>query len=93
MGMGSSLIHGYNTSRQPYSLILDSMASQGQVESRAFSLNLGGYDDSTGSIIFGGLDKKKFSGSLQTLPLDSVQRKRVSQTGEKITFTGYGYVD
>lgn len=92
MGMGPSFIHGYNTSRQPYSLILDSMASQGQIESRAFSLNLGGYDDSTGSINFGGLDKKKFSGSLQTLPPESVQQKGVSQAGEEVALTGYRYV-
>lgn len=90
MGMGPSSLAGYNTSQQPYSLILDSMASQGQIASRAFSLDLRDYDNSTGSIIFGGLDNKKFSGSLQTLPLESVQMKGESQTGEEVTFTDYG---
>lgn len=90
MGMGPSSTGGYNLSQQPYSLILDSMASQGQIASRAFSLDLRDYDNSTGSIIFGGLDKKKFSGSLQTLPLESVPMKTKSQTGEEVTFTDYG---
>lgn len=73
MGMGPNGAYGYNSSSQPYSLILDSMASQGLISSRAFSLDLKNYDNATGSIIFGGLDKKKFLGSLQTLPLESPQ--------------------
>ncbi|KAF3766172.1 acid protease [Cryphonectria parasitica EP155] len=73
MGMGPSSAYGYNSSQQPYSFILDSLASQGQIASRAFSLDLRDYDNTTGAIIFGGLDEKKFSGSLQTLPLETVQ--------------------
>ncbi|KAI3393560.1 hypothetical protein diail_4151 [Diaporthe ilicicola] len=73
MGMGPNTAYGYNSSSQPHNLILDSMASQGLIASRAFSLDLKNYDNATGSIIFGGLDKKKFQGSLQTLPLQSPQ--------------------
>lgn len=90
MGMGPSPLAGYNLSSQPYSLILDSMVSQGQIASRAFSLDLRDYDNSTGSLIFGGLDKKKFSGSLQTLPLESVQMTSQAADGQKVTFTDYG---
>lgn len=73
MGMGPSAFYGYNSSSQPDRLILDSMALQGLIASRAFSLDLREHDNSTGSIIFGGVDQKKFLGSLQTLPLESPQ--------------------
>lgn len=73
MGMGPNVVYGYNSSSQPHSLVLDSMASQGLIASRAFSLNLREHDDATGSIVFGGVDQKKFLGSLQTLPLESLQ--------------------
>lgn len=72
LGIGPT--YGYNSSSQPDSLILDSMASQGLIASRAFSLDLREHDNATGSIIFGGVDQKKFLGSLQTLPLESLQR-------------------
>lgn len=90
MGMGPSSTAGYNQSQQSYSFILDSLASQGQIASRAFSLDLRDYDNSTGSLIFGGLDNKKFSGSLQTLPLESVQMTSKTSTGQSVTFTDYG---
>ncbi|KAK7723877.1 hypothetical protein SLS64_000208 [Diaporthe eres] len=73
MGMGPNVVYGYNSSSQPHSLVLDSMASQGLIASRAFSLNLREHDDAPGSIVFGGVDQKKFLGSLQTLPLESLQ--------------------
>lgn len=71
MGMGPNVDYGYNSSSKLHNLVLDSMASQGLIASRAFSLDLRKYGDETGSIVFGGLDQKKFQGSLQTLPLES----------------------
>lgn len=71
MGMGPNVDYGYNSSSKLHNLVLDSMASQGLIASRAFSLDLRKYGDKTGSIVFGGLDQKKFQGSLQTLPLES----------------------
>lgn len=62
-------------------------AIEGQIASRAFSLDLRDYDNSTGALIFGGLDNKKFSGSLQTLPLESVQ-----MTIDGTQMTDYGQV-
>ncbi|POS75034.1 hypothetical protein DHEL01_v206578 [Diaporthe helianthi] len=61
---------GQGPLRKPGNVILDSMVSQGLISSSAFSLHLSHYDNGTGSILFGGLDTKKFRGSLQTLPLE-----------------------
>lgn len=82
MGMGPNIVYGYNSSSQPSSHILDSMASEGLIASRAFSLNLGEHEDSTGSIIFGGVDQKKFLGSLQTLPLESRHMAAAGTSGD-----------
>ncbi|KAK3504129.1 aspartic peptidase domain-containing protein [Neurospora crassa] len=53
----------------PYPYLLDSMASQGIISSRAFSLDLRSIDNPSGAIIFGGVDLGKFSGSLAKLPM------------------------
>lgn len=58
--MGPDPEYGYDTTSLPYNLVLDSMVSQGIIASRVFSLDLRSYGDATGSIIFGGLDVKKF---------------------------------
>ena len=47
MGIGPSSLDGFNKSK-PYSLILESLATQGHINSRAFSLDLRDYDNSTG---------------------------------------------
>lgn len=89
MGIGPNPNDGYNSSL-PYSLILETMVTQGQIASRAFSLDLRDYDNSTGSIILGGLDKKKFSGSLTTLPIEDVEMTSPSYNDGKTSFTDYG---
>ncbi|KAF4331951.1 secreted aspartic ase [Fusarium beomiforme] len=52
-----------------YPLLLDSMAKQGAISSRTYSLSLGTASDKQGSLIFGGLDKGKFSGTLKKAPI------------------------
>ncbi|KAI7777356.1 acid protease [Diaporthe eres] len=52
-----------------YSLVLDSMISQGFISSRAFSLDLRSVDSPNGSLIFGGVDTGKYTGSLAKLPI------------------------
>ncbi|KKY39864.1 putative acid protease [Diaporthe ampelina] len=52
-----------------YSLVLDSMVSQGLIASRAFSLDLRSVDSPNGSLIFGGIDTGKYTGSLAKLPI------------------------
>lgn len=58
-----------NPGVQPYPYLLDSMAEQGIISSRAFSLDLRSIDNPSGAIIFGGVDLGKFSGSLEKLPM------------------------
>ncbi|KUJ09240.1 acid protease [Mollisia scopiformis] len=47
-----------------YPNIIDQMAAQNITNSRAFSLNLAGVDSSSGAVVFGGIDTKKFYGKL-----------------------------
>lgn len=90
MGMGPNPSYGYDSTN----LILDSMASQGLIASRAFSLDLRNSYDADGSITFGGLDVKKFLGPLQTLPLESPQMSEGVYGGgsNKTKTTTYGWV-
>ncbi|KAK1827752.1 aspartic peptidase domain-containing protein [Podospora conica] len=52
-----------------YPLLLDNLATQGFINSRAFSLDLRGYESAEGSVIFGGVDTSKYEGSLGKLPI------------------------
>lgn len=67
----------------PYPLIIDSLATQGFTNSRAFSMDLRPVDDEQGSVIFGGIDTKKFTGPLHKLPIVPA-----SQSPDK--YTRYG---
>ncbi|KAI8676303.1 hypothetical protein LRP88_10687 [Fusarium phalaenopsidis] len=55
--------------REPYALVLDSLAVNNIISSRAYSLALGSASDESGSLIFGGLDRGRFSGSLKKTPV------------------------
>ncbi|KAH9213840.1 aspartic peptidase domain-containing protein [Leptodontidium sp. 2 PMI_412] len=52
-----------------YPNIVDQLAAQNITQSRAFSLDLGSIDTPEGSIIFGGIDTKKFYGKLSKHPI------------------------
>lgn len=81
LGIGPDPYGGYNMSEpdvggdldtymaSPYGLLLTSMVSQGLINSRIFSLDLGTLYDPAGSLIFGGVDKGRFEGTLHTFPL------------------------
>ncbi|PHH69910.1 hypothetical protein CDD82_7436 [Ophiocordyceps australis] len=58
-----------NQPRQPYSLLLNSMAQQGVIASRVFSLDLRRAEAKTGAVIYGGLDRSKFIGDLERRPM------------------------
>lgn len=69
-----------------YSNFVDALQSQGVTNTKAFSVALGTSDTAGGNIIFGGVDTKKFSGSLASLAIASptkgdIQRYAVSLTG------------
>lgn len=85
MGIGPSSLEGFNKSK-PYSLILESLATQGLINSRAFSLDLRDYDNSTGSLIFGGVDKGKYIGTLDKIP---IQTQQMTFGGQDYAVFGY----
>ncbi|KAH0555740.1 hypothetical protein GP486_006315, partial [Trichoglossum hirsutum] len=64
MGVGPEL-----TGLTTYPLVIDQLALQGKINSRAFSLDLRNVDDPNGSIIFGGVDTKKYTGHLEKRPI------------------------
>src|SRR4051812_37018546 len=59
----------------PYDNLAYAMASQGIINSVAYSIWLNDLHSSKGEILFGGIDTKKYHGSLFTLPID----KRVDE--------------
>jgi len=56
---------------EPYDNLPAKMASEGLIQSNAFSLYLNDLDSNTGSILFGGIDTEQFEGDLHTLPIQS----------------------
>ncbi|KAG5947091.1 hypothetical protein E4U59_002071 [Claviceps monticola] len=52
-----------------YPMILDNMVSQKFIKSRAFSLDIRSIESARGSVVFGGIDTKKFSGYLEKRPI------------------------
>lgn len=65
LGAGPPLA-GWDSS---YPLVLDNLAKQGFTDSRAFSLDIRSIESSRGSVVFGGIDTKKFSGKLEKRPI------------------------
>lgn len=63
-----------NTYRgQTYPNVPELMAKNGIIRSNAYSLWLDDLEANTGSILFGGVDTDKYHGTLQTLPIQSIQ--------------------
>lgn len=68
MGLAPDVQGGF-PGDEPYSLLLNTMADQGVIASRVFSLDLRHASSQTGAIIYGGLDRSKFIGSLEARPI------------------------
>ncbi|TGO48928.1 hypothetical protein BCON_0225g00040 [Botryotinia convoluta] len=90
--MGVSWGLGFGTG---YYNIIDQLALQGLTKTRAFAIDLGNIDTASGSIIFGGLDTKKYYGSLIKNPIipfyqspDGYPRYWINMTYFGITFPG-----
>ena len=65
LGVGPKTFDG-----QPdYSYFIDTLVSQGFTQSRAFGLDIRSIEAPDGSIVFGGLDRGKFIGNLEKLPI------------------------
>ena len=72
---------------QPYANLPQKLVDEGIINTNAYSLWLNNLDASTGSILFGGVDRGKFRGTLQTLPI--VQQQN-AYTDFIIVLTGMG---
>lgn len=66
MGAGPDL-RGFDAA--PYPMVIDSLAQQGIINARAFSVDLRSVDNPRGAVIFGGADTKKFKGELKKCPI------------------------
>ncbi|CAG8937395.1 unnamed protein product [Penicillium salamii] len=55
-----------------YANLPKSMVNKGLIQSNAYSLWLNDLDANTGSILFGGVNTKKYHGTLQTVPIQKV---------------------
>jgi hypothetical protein len=53
----------------PYANLPKAMVNKGLIKSNAYSLWLNDLDANTGSILFGGVNTKKYHGTLETLPI------------------------
>ncbi|PMD39254.1 acid protease [Hyaloscypha variabilis F] len=74
MGIGYSLNEASDDSETEavpftYPSIIETMVSEGLINTKAYSLYLDDLEASTGSIIFGGYDTEKYQGSLSQLPI------------------------
>lgn len=56
----------------PYANLPKAMVNEGVIQSNAYSLWLNDLDASTGSILFGGVNTKRYHGTLQTIPVQKV---------------------
>ena len=68
MGLAPDLQAGFDN-EGPYSLLLNSMAKQGVINSRVFALDLRHAESETGAVVYGGFDRNKFIGALEKLPI------------------------
>ncbi|KAG8532043.1 uncharacterized protein KY384_003680 [Bacidia gigantensis] len=59
--------------KKPYPNLPQALVDAKLINSNAYSLWLDDLQSSTGSILFGGVDTDKYTGSLQTLPIQKVQ--------------------
>ena len=64
--LGLGFGKGVNTENMS---IIDELVDQNVIEAKAFSLASGPYGSTEGSLIFGGVDTKKFSGALERRPI------------------------
>lgn len=55
-----------------YANMPKAMVNEGLIQSNAYSLWLNDLDANTGSILFGGVNKEKYHGTLQTVPIQKV---------------------
>lgn len=57
--------------KSPYKNLPSQMVADGMIQSNAYSLWLNDLEANSGSILFGGVDSQKYTGTLETLPIQS----------------------
>lgn len=91
LGLSPDLRGGFQRD-YPYSLVLSSMADQGLIKSRTFALDLRHSDAETGAVIYGGVDRSKYIGKFETVPIirgaKGEYRLAVTLTGLGATLSG-----
>ncbi|KAK7208231.1 aspartic peptidase domain-containing protein [Myxozyma melibiosi] len=87
---GNEAIVASKGSSYEYNNLPDLLVSQGFIATRAYSLWLNDQEASTGSVLFGGIDRSKFSGELVSLPIDTYYGES-SPTEFYVTLDGFGY--
>ncbi|KAJ5092254.1 hypothetical protein NUU61_007124 [Penicillium alfredii] len=72
IGYPSNEVQVSRSGDKTYANLPKAMVEKGLIKSNAYSLWLNDLDASTGSILFGGVNTKKYHGSLETLPIQKV---------------------
>ncbi|MCJ1433695.1 hypothetical protein MMC27_003059 [Xylographa pallens] len=80
---------GISSGENQYPSISELMVSSGVIQSNAYSLWLNSQGSTTGSLIFGGVNKGKYSGSLSTIPIENNPDYTIP-SGFIVTVTGIG---
>ncbi|TQN64806.1 putative aspartic-type endopeptidase opsB [Colletotrichum shisoi] len=97
LSIGPNLQFGYG--RNKPILIVDSLAAQGAIASRTYSVDLRGFDDKRGVLLFGGANKGRFSGERVKRPLlkdelgtwaPSIALTGMGQTPSNVSVQAYG---
>ena len=89
IGYAANEAQANRNGKQPYSNLPQAMVDAKLIQSSAYSLWLDDLESSTGSILFGGVDSDKYTGSLQTLPVEKVQGQYIQFV---ITISGMALV-
>ncbi|KAG8415048.1 hypothetical protein J3458_008930 [Metarhizium acridum] len=72
IGYPSNEVQVVRSGLKPYDNLPAKMAADGLIASSAYSLWLNDLDSSTGEVLFGGVDKDRYQGSLISLPIQKV---------------------
>ena len=72
---------------QPYCYpnVLDTMVSEGKINSHAFSLYLNDISQSTGNILFGGVDSARYTGDLVSVPMVGIPLQDGTEETDRYT--------
>jgi len=85
----SSGEQGIYEGEEQYPSISELMVSNGAIQSNAYSLWLNSQDSTTGSLLFGGVNKGKYTGPLSTIPIEN-NPNYTTPSGFIVTVTGIG---